>query len=82
MIPLSTFYKPMIKVQMHLCITDGTIPSCLCYFLVSISKWYVIYKSFGSGFISGKLPMTEDEGCILCGTHRSRHGSYDIYHDL
>ena len=22
--------------------------------------------------------MTEDEGCILCGIHRSRHGSYDI----
>jgi len=28
-------------------------------------------------FISGKLPMTEDEGCILCGIHRSHHGSYD-----
>ena len=30
-------------------------------------------------FISGKFPMTKDEDCILCGIHRSRHGSHDIF---
>ena len=30
----------MIKVKMHLYKSDGVIPSCLCYFLVSILKWY------------------------------------------
>ena len=37
-IPLPTFYKPMIEVQMRLYKTDGVIPSHLCYFLVSIVK--------------------------------------------
>ena len=39
-------------------------------------------RAEGERFISGKLPMTEDEGCILCGIHPSRHGSCDIYHGL
>ena len=57
---------------------------------------YVIYKPWLWGvfhiyatwvrgqrkFISGKLSMTEDKGCILCGIHWSCHGSYDIYHGL
>jgi len=30
-------------------------------------------------FTTDKLPITEDEGCILCGIHQSHHGSY---HDL
>ena len=29
--------------------------------------------------IYNRSPMTEDKGCILCGIHRSRHGSYDTY---
>ena len=37
-IPLPTFYKPMIEVQMRLYKTDGVIPPCLVYFLVSILK--------------------------------------------
>ena len=41
-ISLPTFYKAMIKVQMRLYKSDGVIPSDLCYFLVSILKWYVI----------------------------------------
>ena len=41
-IPLHTFYKPMIEVQIHLYKTDGVIPSCLCYFLVSILKWHIV----------------------------------------
>ena len=39
-------------------------------------------SEFGSGFICGKLPKTEDEGCILCRIHQSCHGSYVIYHDV
>jgi len=37
-IPLSTFYKPMIEVQMRLYKTDGVILPRVCYFLVSILK--------------------------------------------
>ena len=37
-IPLPTFYIPMIKVQMRLYKTDCVIPSRLCYFLVNILK--------------------------------------------
>ena len=47
LIPLPTFYKPMIKVQMHLDKTDGVIPSHLCYLLVSSIypswPWYNYY---------------------------------------
>ena len=32
----------------------------------------------GEGFISGKLPITEDEGWYICGIHHSS-GSYDTY---
>jgi len=41
-IPLPTFYKPMIEVQMCLYKTDGVILHCLCYFLVSKLKYYGI----------------------------------------
>ena len=41
-IPLPTFYKPMIEVQMRLYKTDSVISSRLCYFLVSILKWYIL----------------------------------------
>jgi len=37
-IPLPTFYKPMIEVQMRLYKTDGVMASCLFYSLVSILK--------------------------------------------
>ena len=37
-IPLPTFYKPMIEVQMRLYKNDGVIPSRLFYSLVSILK--------------------------------------------
>ena len=37
-IPLPTFYKPIIEVQMRLYKTDGVIPSRLFYSLVSILK--------------------------------------------
>ena len=38
MIPLPTFYKPMIEVQMCLYKSDGVIHSCFNYFLVSEVK--------------------------------------------
>ena len=37
-IPLPTFYKPMIEVQKRSYKSDGVIASRLCYFLVSILK--------------------------------------------
>ena len=43
MIPLPTFYKPMIEVQMRLYKSDGVIHSCLCYFLVSLEVVYITY---------------------------------------
>ena len=41
-IPLPTFYKPMIKVQMPLYKTDGVVPTCRCNFLVNMLKWYTL----------------------------------------
>jgi len=43
MIPVHTFYKPMIEVQMRLYKSDGVIHSCLCYFLVSLEVVYITY---------------------------------------
>ena len=38
----STFYKPMIEIQMPLYKNDGVVPTSLCNFLVSIPKWYIL----------------------------------------
>ena len=39
----------MIEVQMHLYKTDSVIPSCLCYFLVSILKWNILFIPWSLG---------------------------------
>ena len=48
MIPLPTFYKPIIEVQMPLYKTDGVVLSHLYNFLVSILKWYILLISLAA----------------------------------
>ena len=56
-IPLPTFYKPMIKVQMCLYKTDGVNPPSLCYFLVSILMWYILLIPLPLGIRLIYMPM-------------------------
>ena len=45
-IPLPTFYKPMIEGQMPLYKTDGVVPTRICNFLVS-GIYYLYHGHFG-----------------------------------
>ena len=47
-IPLPTFYKPIIEVQMPLYKTDGVVLTHLYTFLVSILKWYILLISLAA----------------------------------